>query len=188
MVSTACVINTYLDSDSANEQTPNFAMTTADVDPTAQPAEGRCTAHLFQQAGTPAALGCLGSSALPSGSPLRISDGPEWPPPVLFDAVYADAVLCHFGTQTLEDEVTATWKDTFYPGGIKTASATHTRRLREARRESPEYDLLALPYILVPPDELKTVFREQDARKEEMEKRRVWQEKVDDWMKHNTDA
>lgn len=103
------------ESDGADEQTPNFAMNTADIDPTALPAKRRCTAHRFRL-DDPLSLGGLG--APPSGSPLRLSDAPECPPPILLDAVYASAVLHHFGTRTLKDEVVATWKETFDPGGI----------------------------------------------------------------------
>jgi hypothetical protein len=46
MVCATLVICTS-ESDGADEQTPSFAMKTADIDPTAPPAE-RCTTHLFQ--------------------------------------------------------------------------------------------------------------------------------------------
>jgi hypothetical protein len=80
-------------------------MDTSDIDLTAPPAERMCTAHLFR----PDKPFALGDRTLPLGSPLRISDNDTlWPPAILFDAVYAGAVLHHVGTQTLKDEVTGT--------------------------------------------------------------------------------
>ena len=94
-------------------------MDTSDIDPTAPPAETRYTAHLFQ----PDERTALENMALPLGSPLHISEDPTlWPPAILFDAVYATAVLVHFGAQAMKDEVTKTWKNSFYPGGIITAA------------------------------------------------------------------
>ncbi len=85
--------------------------------------------HLFQ----PNKRTALGRETLPLGSPLRISDTPEWPPPILFDAVYASAVLHHFGTQTLKDEVAATWKDTFDPGGVMAAADANYKVITDER-------------------------------------------------------
>jgi len=48
------------------------------------------------------------------------SDTRKWPLAIFFNAIYAGAVLYHFGTQRLKNEVAKTWKDTFYPGGIMT--------------------------------------------------------------------
>jgi len=114
-------------------QTPNFAMDTSDIDPTAPPAETRCTAHLFE----PDERSYLGDQSLPLCSPLRISDNPTlWPPAILFDAVYAGAVLRHFGLQTLKDEVTKTWKNTFYPGGITSVAEAERKSTRDKRAAS----------------------------------------------------
>ena len=172
-------------------------MDTPDVDPTAPPGEKRCTAHLFE----PRKPYRLGTS--PSGSPLRISDTPAWPPTILFDAVYASTVLHHFGTQTLKDVVAATWMDTFYPGGVtdqahaealtdseertqKHAQARQTRY--EARTVPDTFDmLLALPYILVPRNELQATLREAKEKAGATEQRRV-QEKVDAWNRQIIDS
>jgi hypothetical protein len=178
-------------------------MDTSDVDSTAPPAEPRCTAHLFRP-DTPSFFRIRGREILPSGSPLQISDDPKWPPGILFDAVYAGAVLHHFGTQTLKDEVAATWKDTFYPGGVITAAdadykvttderAAAAKRSRnqaryEARGGPDTLDMLiALPYILIPPNELQAVRREAKEKAEANEQRRV-QEKVNTWRKQMTAA
>ena len=187
-VRTARAIFTYLEPDSANEQTPNFAMTTADINPTAPPAEKACTAHLFQ----PDDRLSLGDRTLPLGSLLRISNTPEWPPTILFDAVYAGAVLHHFGTQTLKDEVTVTWKDIYRViVDEKSAAAKKVQKQeREARyqaRASPDaFDMLmVLPYIKVPQDDLEAAFREAEEKAEATEQRRV-REKVDAWMKQSS--
>src|SRR5260221_3309473 len=180
-------------------------MNTADIDPTAQPEDQRCTAHLF----SPDERLALGNPMLPLGSPLHISDAAEWPPAILFDAVYADAVMRKFGTQTLKDEVAETWKNIFYPGGVMTVGqadykaltderATAGERLQnqaqkrkaryEARRGPDNLDMLMiLPYIMVPRNEVRKVYREAEEKAEAAERSRV-QEKVDTWMKQVTTA
>jgi len=125
----------------------------------------------------------------------------------LFDAVYAGAVLHHFGTQTLKDDVAATWKDTFYPDGVMTAAdadykaimderaAAAKRAWNQAQERGTRYEarggpdtldmLMALPYILVPRNEMQAVLREAKEKAEATEQRHV-QEKVDTWMKQIT--
>ncbi|KAF8062471.1 hypothetical protein FPV67DRAFT_1421605 [Lyophyllum atratum] len=183
--------------------TPNFAMDTSDVDPTAPAGEKRCTAHLFEP-GDRSFFGGLG--APPFSSPLRISDTPDWPPAILFDAVYASTVFHHFGTQTLKDVVIATWIDTFYSGGVmdqahaehnsitdaqalakqRTQKQGQERQARHNARAGPDtFDmLLALPYILVPRNELQAMFRETQEKAAAEEQRRV-QEKVDTWNRQD---
>ena len=160
-------------------------MTTADVNPTALPTDKACTAHLFLLDHADRIL--LGRETLPLGSPLRISNTPEWPPTILFDAVYAGAVLHHFGTQTLKDEVTVTWKDIYRViVDEKSAAAKKVQKQeREARYQAhavPDaFDMLmTLPYIRVPREELQAVLREAEEQAEATEQRRV-QEKVDTW-------
>ena len=105
-------------------------MKTTDIDLTAQPEDQRFTAHLFSPDKRP---GLGGDPTLLLGSPLQMSDVSEWPPVTLFNAVYADAVLHHFGTWAPEDEVTETWKDTFYPGGVMTAASADYKLLTDER-------------------------------------------------------
>src|SRR5258708_12896250 len=88
-------------------------MNTTVIEPAAQPEDQRYTAHLFSDM-----RGYLGDPQPPLGSPLQISDTVQWPPAILFDAVYADAVIRNFGTQTLKDEFTKTWKNIFSPVAI----------------------------------------------------------------------
>ncbi|SRR5258708_297172 len=97
-------------------------MKTTDIDPTAQLEDQRFTAHLFSPDKWP---GLGGNPTLPLGSPLQMSDTSKWPPAILFNAIYADPVLHHFGTRTLKDEVTETWKDAFYPSGVIAASTDY---------------------------------------------------------------
>ena len=172
-------------------------MDTSDVDPTASPREKRCTAHLFE----PSKPYRLGGVGVLSGTPLRISDTPAWPPTILFDAVYASAVLHHFGTQTLKDVVATTWMDTFYPDGVmdqahaqtlteeRTQKHAQARQARyEARAVPDTFDmLLALPYILVPRNELQATLREAKEKAAAAEQRRV-QEKVDTWNRQIIDS
>ena len=194
------VYNTQSESDDGDNQTPNFAMDTTDIDPTASPVEERCTAQTFW---FPPDKCALGDPKVQSGSPLRLSHTPDWPPSVLFDGVYAGAVLHNFGTQELKEAVTKNWRDTFYPGGIKTAAdtahevtmgdkaAAMKRGLNEAqeRQEHNEahhvpdmFDmLLTLPYVLVPPATLRAAKEKAEA----MEQRRV-RDEVDAWTSQVT--
>ncbi|TFK17474.1 hypothetical protein FA15DRAFT_710758 [Coprinopsis marcescibilis] len=113
--------------------TPNFAMTTADIDPNAPATERRYTAHNFRL-NEPAGL----SYAAP-GTPLRTSDTPEWPPNILFDAVYAQAVLHQFGNRTLMERImNATWNNNVYPGGIMTTTQSSYNAINEQRLSNAE--------------------------------------------------
>ncbi|SRR6266702_4351725 len=176
-------------------------MNTADIDLDAEPAERRCTAHFFLPS-TP-----FLAATVPSGSPLRIFYTPEYPPAILFDILYAGAVLHHFGTSTAKDGIATAWNN-IYPTGVMTVSqaaitaiadarAATTERIqaqaqeREARRmarqrarQGPDtIDMIAfLPYFLVPPDELQAAMREVREQAEAEEQRRV-EEKVEEWIK-----
>ena len=103
-------------------------MKTTDIDPTAQPEYQRFMAHLLSPDERP---GLGGDLTLPLGYPLQMSDASKWPPAILFDAVYADPVLRHFGTRTLKDEVTETWRDTFYPSGVMTVASVDYKLLTD---------------------------------------------------------
>ena len=83
-------------------------MNTTDIDPTAPPAEKRCTSHVFTTKPPIRAL-------LFPGSTLSLSGTPRDPPAILFDAIYATTILHHFGTQSLRDLITIVWKDATYP-------------------------------------------------------------------------
>ena len=176
-------------------------MTTSDIDRTAQSDEKRYTAHLFSPNdrygfGDPTLVG--------SGPRLRVPNTTnEWPPDILFDIVYAGAVLGHFSTPTLEDELSKGWKDTFYPGVMSTTQADYKeitderaaarerkekqaqeRRARhEAHRGPDVFDMLMImPYVMVPRDQLEAVYSEARKKAEATEHRRV-EEKVNTWAK-----
>ncbi|CAA7269545.1 unnamed protein product [Cyclocybe aegerita] len=110
---------------------PNFAMNTADVDLATPPGEKKRIAHLFRP-DKKVYLGGFG--APPPGSPLHISEGSTRPPNILFDAVYAGAVLNHFGTDALKAEFGATWQDVFYPNGIMTAAYRGDQAINDLER------------------------------------------------------
>jgi len=175
-------------------------MTTTDIDPAAPSVEGRYTAHLF----SPDEECGLGNPArVRSGSPLRVPNTTDqWPPDILFDIVYAGAILYHFSTRALKDELSESWKDTFYPGGVMAASqADHKviideraagnegtekqeRNARYEARRGPDLldKLMILPYVKVPRSQLEAVYSEARTKRETMERRHV-QEKVDAWAK-----
>ncbi|TDL30151.1 hypothetical protein BD410DRAFT_780691 [Rickenella mellea] len=179
------VTHSVLGTDVAFIPTPNFAMDTSDIDLTAQPGEIRYTAHLFELS-DPSAL-----NGVTPGSSLQMANTPDWPPSILFDAVYATTIVHHFGSPELKDVVAKTWKDTFYPDGVmsqaqadqkatgdarttamkKTGTQVQERQERHDTRTSPDgLDLLlALPYILVPPNEVQAISREAAEKAEEAE-------------------
>jgi len=175
-------------------------MTTADVDPSASPTEKRCTGHSFK----PGRLSLAGNTGgPPSGAPVRLSDT-AFPPSIIFDAVYAGAVVFHFGTEKLR-EASTLWRNAFAPSGVRTAAnteykaiigqrvATETKTEDEAPERQTRYEarsdlfdmLMGIPYLLVPPEDLQRVVREAEERAAAAEQRRV-KEKVETWMKQIT--
>jgi|SRR5712671_433107 len=98
----------WLEVDIFSGQTPNFAMDTTDIDSNAVRAQERFTSHVFDRS--------LERQAGPCGSAVRVpSDMSTWPTPALFDAVYASAVVRHFGFASTV--ILKKWEDIFYPGG-----------------------------------------------------------------------
>ena len=100
-------------------------MDTTDVDSNADRAQERITSHVF----------IPDQAFVPSGSAVRVpSNMSIWPPTVLFDAVYASAVLHHFGFAPMH--IYEKWRDVFYPGGpTKAAQADDKRRQYQANTE-----------------------------------------------------
>lgn len=159
-------------------------MDTTDVDPTAQPGEKRCTTHLFDHDLIPILYGRR------PGSPIQISDSPNWPPPILFDLIYGDVIVRHFGTPDFADTVIETWHDVFYPDGLIARMESEYKERKDRRasdkanaRGLDSLDItLVLPYLLVPPDELHAHFQHAKQEAEDAERRRV-QEKVGNWKR-----
>ncbi|KAH9042884.1 hypothetical protein EDB83DRAFT_2507548 [Lactarius deliciosus] len=183
-----------LGSDLAFLVTPNFAMDTADVDDTAPPEQKRYTAHIIQNGET------FPSDCVP-GSSFRITENAQFPPDILFDAVYAGFVLLHFGTEAMKD-FARKWKGTYSTereayGAITDERTTAMKRslkqalgrneLHERRTRGQADDLIgmvmAIPYILVSPDEHLETMRQAREEAEAAEQRRV-QEKVEEWIGH----
>ncbi|KAH9026965.1 hypothetical protein EDB84DRAFT_1589110 [Lactarius hengduanensis] len=161
--------------------TPNFAMDTTDVDHGAPPDQKRYTAHFIHVDEEPH------PSDFVSGIPVRIAASRQSPPDILFDAVYASFILHHFGTKIVKDRIIQEWTDSLYPvtdGHAATSEripAQHERRVNRRRPDTMDI-LMALPYILVPPDMLRAEIR---AAKEEAEaaEQRCVQERVEGWIK-----
>ncbi|KAG9308030.1 hypothetical protein JVU11DRAFT_12682 [Chiua virens] len=195
--------------------TPNFAMTTADIHPDLPPGEQCCTAHRFvpgpahdSDFGGILHPGCRVQMP-PSGS----DDRSNWPPDILFDAVYANAVLLHFAAPGLQD-VVRQWKSTFYPGGVTSArqadyhamiqeragrkqedeqkderNQRHRKRSERAGEDTMDTMdiLMILPYIAMPPERVKQFWRETKEKKQQMERTRL-EDKVVGWRKDVIDA
>jgi hypothetical protein len=191
-----------------DEQTPNFAMHSDDVHENADPNTRMYTAHIIQHNENEHLP--LPSNSVPS-TRLNIPDpvSPQFPPDMLFDCVYAGMVLCHFGTETMKDGITAKWKHLFYPdfnGPTTRANADRMTVLDEcaappAKREQQvqerdtrhghrsgahhnafDFDLLAIPYLLVPPEELQAMLKAAEEEAEAAEQKRV-RDKVGEWAR-----
>lgn len=93
-------------------QTTNFAMGSDDINIELDTTKTRFQAHLFD-ASYP--------RLLPAGPVVHVpNDLADWPPAVLFDAIYASAVVHHFNafTQGFLDG----WETKFYPRGLTTTA------------------------------------------------------------------
>lgn len=130
----------------------------------------------------------------PSGTRLRLptqaTKRANWPPPVLFDAIYASTLLKHFG-QLSEDKL-AYWKDIQYDGIPTTAAeryiqqfkngetVTHSSREKERRnfrRVRDKLDILdAFRYQLIPREDI--IKYREDYLEEEREKVFTWREGI----------
>ncbi|KAH8980749.1 hypothetical protein EDB86DRAFT_3087629 [Lactarius hatsudake] len=158
--------------------TPNFAMDTADVDDTAPPEQKRYTAHIMQNGDT------VPSDCVP-GSSFRITENAQFPPDILFDAVYAGFVLLHFGTEEAaygaitDERTTATERS---PKQALDRIERHERR-RRGQADDLIGMVMAIPYILVSPDEHLETMRQAREEAEAAEQRRV-HEKVEEWIGH----
>ncbi|TFY69235.1 hypothetical protein EVG20_g3230 [Dentipellis fragilis] len=191
-------LHAELGSDFAILVTPNFAMDTSDVD--VQPGTychgRRYTAHFFD-------LPSVEVSNLPGRAIRTPEKMSEWPPTVLFDAVYASAVLHHFGV--IPPKTLDPWNDIFYPGERTATEQVDEQRRREEEAKEDEQteqsrlernerymqrstggsamdgiDLLMLPYMLIPRDQMAKYAEErQEALAEE--EREVLEAKVSSW-------
>ncbi|KAH9027283.1 hypothetical protein EDB84DRAFT_1608777 [Lactarius hengduanensis] len=162
--------------------TPNFAMDTSDIDHDAPPDQKRCTAHLIQVNGPY-------PREFVSGSLVQITASSQFrpPPDILFDAVYATFILHHFGTKRVKDRITKEWNDTLYSvtdEHATTSERTSAQDERRTKHRRPDIMgmLMALPYILVPPDKLQAEMRAAKEEAEAAEQSRV-QERVEGWIK-----
>ncbi|KAL6297957.1 hypothetical protein BKA93DRAFT_813180 [Sparassis latifolia] len=100
--------------------TPNFAMSTNDVDPTLQPDEQRWTIHSFEAVFDPDFRhNRMYNLLVPHGQALRLPvDRTSWPPGILFDAVYAAAVMKYFSHEDFSAYLSQHWQGHFYLGSI----------------------------------------------------------------------
>jgi len=176
-------------------------MTTADIDPTAPPTEKRCTAQIFQPASQ---FNFALLLTINPDSPLQLLGTSEDPPAIIFDGIYAGAILYHFGTQELKDAVSQTWRDIFYPNGAKdtahadqkeisnkqvTVQAVEQTQIQQHTTSHDTYHspdtfdmLMVLPYVMVPQNELHATLRGAREEVEAVDQRHV-QEKVNQWIR-----
>ena len=171
-------------------------MDSNDVVPDASPSEPMYITHLFQPLHYPAFDSI-------SGSRLTVSDAAQWPPQVLFDVVYASAVLHEFSAPHVRTRIAEIWDELYYPrGGF---DATAAKKRMEGRRErvrrdvvrhrvsgsqlqlqvgrgGPDYlDFAVLvPYLAMSPAELVRYLDDVDAEAEQDAHRRV-AERVKRW-------
>ena len=173
-------------------------MTTADVNPPGPPEERRCASHALITEFSP-----LLELALKHNSPVRMSNDENWPPAILFDGIYAGAVVHHFGTQALGDKVIEKWKTVYYPDGNMTVAERAYKAIlgREAKykrmtrmqskmceelrevREGPDLldMVMGMPFALVPQIEIDAVMREAKEAAAAAERKEV-EKKMAGWL------
>lgn len=106
-------------------------MNTADVDEEADGAEVRFTLHHFETEAE------RGSSTGRPGTALRTpADMSTWPPPTLFHAVYAVAVVKAFGAELAD--IVQNWRNIFYPDGPTEAARAGDKRRRDGANADKE--------------------------------------------------
>ncbi|KAI1795013.1 hypothetical protein LXA43DRAFT_1091148 [Ganoderma leucocontextum] len=175
---------------------PNFAMDSSDVVPGADPSEPMCIIHLFE----PLQAFDIAGARLSMPRPATATGKSDWPPPVLFEAVYGAVVLHEFGVEAAHARVTSVWEDLYYPrGGFEATTAETGLRRRRARAQRAEAEaeaggspppptqkpdsldlLLLVPYLAIPPNELGQYVADVE-RKAKAEERRSAEEKVNKW-------
>ena len=180
-------------------------MDSNDVVPDADPSESMCIIHIFD----PLLPLNFGGARLRLATSESNSDGADaakpnqqYPPSVLFDAVYGATVLHEFGVPDVRARVAEIWDELYYPrGGFDATTAkTRVQRRRErvrrdavrdrvsrsqagcqCRGEPDSLDLAMLvPYLAMRPDEMVRYFDDVDAEAMEDERRRI-AEKVERW-------
>jgi len=150
-------------------------MDTTDVDSNADRAQERFTNHFFAKS----------SLSGFSGTALRVpSNMSMWPPTALFDAVYASAVVGHFGSG-LKDILTK-WADVFYLG--RPTEVAHTdkrpeecRAVRETHDPIDPHDVVMMyRFIAMEPENVRAYLKgcEEAAA---AGKRKGLEEKVNSW-------
>jgi hypothetical protein len=105
-------------------------------------------------------------------------------------------VLCHFGTEKMRDGISTKWKHLFYSNGPTTRANTGSMTILDesvatvAKRECQvqehnahheqrygmhhntfDFDILSIPYLLVPPEELQAKVKaaREDSEEEKAE-------------------
>ena len=83
-------------------------MVTTDVNPNATATEERFTNHLFDLSMQPH----IGVSGQAIHVPSSDDKKSNWPPTSLFEAIYASAIMCHFGAVPVD--LFKSWEKVFY--------------------------------------------------------------------------
>lgn len=166
-------------------------MDSADVDPelAASGDKERYTAQIFDTV-EPNAHIDLGWNGPPHGSPIHFpnTQSPDWPPAILFDAVYAGAVLHTFGTKKIKRDIGKSWCREFYPSGARRAIGDPDEpRFPHLEDPTPgpgadQFDMLiAAPFTFIP-SEACDGYRRQAEEKIEREIRRGVGKTVKNWV------
>ena len=199
--------------DPSSLKTPNFAMDTSDAiipENEAASEQQRYTAHAFHTDPNHVSA-MLGSRS--SGAPVRLPENENrWPPRVIFDVVYAAAVLKLFGTR-LDDDRTAwaSWASGHYPRLASRAAAdfiesqkdkqekTDDRRKHDTDRAqrlqkrngganeywADRYDPLTFYWSFIPQDQVDA-YIEKTMEEAAMKAREQAKQKVASWQESMT--
>ena len=183
-------------------------MDTSDVASNAPAGATRYSAHVFDIDTRTLGVNHSDDALLYSGAPLRASEA-NWPPDILFDAIYASAVVCHFVTEELR-EALRLWSPAFYPGGQKTSAqldldAIHAQRdtsIKRAREQASERNvryedrnarygdrvianidaLMIMPYLMFPPEQALAMLKKSKEKAEAAERQQL-NKNINSWLK-----
>ncbi|KZT04832.1 uncharacterized protein LAESUDRAFT_750972 [Laetiporus sulphureus 93-53] len=113
--------------------TPNLAMSSNDMNPEWDADQPKCIFHDFRGTLDPSPAFALPVYRLshPHNQPIRVPVGRnDWPPRVLFDAVYTSVIMKYFFHKEFVEFVNAHWKDRYTQN-----EAIHTRSDRDKANE-----------------------------------------------------
>ncbi|KZT04831.1 uncharacterized protein LAESUDRAFT_750971 [Laetiporus sulphureus 93-53] len=117
--------------------TPNLAMSSNDMNPEWDADQPQWVFHDFRGTLDPSPEFSIPAYGMthPHNQPIRIPEGRnDWPPRVLFDAVYASVIMKYFSHKEFVDFVNAHWKDRYNQREVTATCSNGGKAKRDAKR------------------------------------------------------